>query len=126
MYIHSIKPSGGAGFRLLLFLLVFMLPLIAYVVNHVNSGSFISPDIPEHPHATTPHRGSDATPCAELQEEEFDEAIIPKAFHHFYPVFEPPQPFRFENPAYRPIATATLFPPGEIRITVPEFPVLRC
>ena len=129
MSIHSVKSFEGVEFRLLLILLGFMLPLIAYVGNHVSSGCFVSLNVPEHRHCANVHPGGGTDnpgPNAELQEEEFDEAVIPKAFHDFIPVFELPQPFRFERIGCPRSAGSALCPHGRIRIPLPKFQVLRC
>lgn len=126
MRIHSVKIFGETGIRLLLFLLAFTLPLIAYVANHVNSGFFVSIDVPEHHCHAGEHPVPGPIPAAELQEDEFDEALIPKAFHDLLPVFELLEPFRFERPVFRISRHSGLRLPecAPVSSLAPE--VLRC
>ncbi|WP_294506556.1 hypothetical protein [uncultured Victivallis sp.] len=126
MQTQLVKSSGGVGFRLLLFLLAFTLPLIAYVINHVNSGCFVSIDLPEH-HICREHTSRPGeTQDAELQENEFDEAVIPKAFHDFIPDLDIPQFFRFGPAAFRPIVCTSHFPRRSAGPAFRLFQILRC
>ena len=127
MDIHLNNSVGDVGIRLLLFLMVLMLPLIAYVANHVNSDSFISLDIPEHQHScSSGHPDTAASHDAELQEDEFDEAVIPKTFHGFTRICDLPKLFCFEQPAGRQRSVILPLPSGYTRVLIPDNRILRC
>ena len=121
-----VSSFGEAGIRLFL-LFAFTLSLLACVAGHVDAGCFVSPDVPEQHHPKL-HPGSDTLPAAELQEEEFDEAVVPKTLHEDLPVFELFEPLRLIRFALRrsPCSTLPLF--GGIRARAPSSTpaVLRC
>lgn len=124
MRTHSIKLLGEVGIRLFL-RCVFTLLLFVCAAGHVNSGCFVSGDVAESCHiAMRPdHR---VPPTAELQEEEFDEAIIPKSCHDVLPALALLQQIFLEYPACFPGVCFSRFPSWHTGVNSPVPLVLRC
>ena len=122
----SIKSFGEAGIRLFL-CVTFTLLLSLCVTEHVDGGCFVAADVPEQHHLEM-RSGSAVPPGAELLEEEFDEAVVPKTLHEDLPVFELFEPLRLIRSALRRIPCSTLPLFGGIRARAPSSTpaVLRC
>ena len=120
----SIKSFGEAGIRLFL-CVTFTLLLSLCVTEHVDGGCFVAADVPEQHHLEM-RSGSAVPPGAELLEEEFDEAVVPKTLHDVLPVLAPPQPFCLEQTAWPPIPRSggCLTSRGGVFSSTPR--VLRC
>lgn len=124
MHIFPIQSFGEAGIRLFL-CFTFTLLLLTFVADHVDSSCFVAADISGQHHEQM-HSNEKGLPSAELQEEEFDEAVIPKTLHEVLPALAPSEPFRLERPAYSPDLHSARVPAGRSRVCSSAPPVLRC
>lgn len=125
MNISLIRSFAEAGSRLFLLPAVFLLLLLATAAGHTDSGGFTSTGMPAL-HGECAGSGDGDAPDAVLQEDEFDDAVIPKPFYDFIPSVEPPEPFRFERPAFRTVHRAASPVAGRVCAFITAPPVRRC